>query len=184
MIRNDINPASCERGLSELHAIYLERGGTASHISRLITRINDHLDHKLYVFKADGLSSIIMHREKASKMLNVVKQKSEVEDIELRNITNKIGEETQQVPKLKNSCPVLNNDLMDEISLPTLEAILGLIGPNLESRKLKPFINSMMASSVTLNFTMPQVVLDLLVQDKRLVQHLYEYRVTASYDEI
>ena len=31
---------------------------------------------------------------------------------------------------------------------------------------------------------MLQVALGILVQEKKLIEHLYEYRVTASYDEI
>ena len=57
---------------TELHDIYIERGGTESHISQFITKIVDQLENKLYIFKAEGISSIIMYRDKASKMFNIV----------------------------------------------------------------------------------------------------------------
>ncbi|MEM7297990.1 MAG: hypothetical protein AAF391_06960, partial [Bacteroidota bacterium] len=120
----------------------------------------------------------------ASKMFNVVRQKSDDEDFDLRTIANRIKQEIQQVPKLRNNYPVLDKDLLEEISLPTLEAILELVNPNLVNRKINSLISSIIASSATSNITMLQVALGLLVQEKRLIQHLYEYRITASYDEI
>ena len=42
----------------------------------------------------------------------------------------------------------------------------------------------MITNAVTSNISMFQVAPGLLVQEKRLIGHLYEYRVTASYDEV
>ena len=42
----------------------------------------------------------------------------------------------------------------------------------------------MITNAGTSNISMLQVALGLLVQDKRLIEHLNEYRVTASDDEV
>ena len=42
----------------------------------------------------------------------------------------------------------------------------------------------MVTSKATSNFTMLQVEIGLLVQEKRLIQQLYQYGVTSSYDEV
>ena len=58
--------------------------------------------------KNNGLASIIMYKEKASKMFKIVNEKKNEEYIELKSVTNKIKTKTEQAPTLKDSDPVLS----------------------------------------------------------------------------
>ena len=44
-------------------------------------------------------------------------------------------------------------------------------------------MSSIKTSTVTSGISMLHVAFGLLVQEKRLLEHLYQYRVTTSYDD-
>ena len=50
--------------------------------------------------------------------------------------------------------------------------------------KVVALMSSMIKAVMTSRVSILQVALGLEVQEKRLIEHLYEYRVTASYDEV
>ena len=77
---------------TELHEKYIEKGGNENHISRFMNKVNEHMEEEIYVFKASGVASIIMHRQKASKMFNIVttQKDHEDDDIELQKLANNI----------------------------------------------------------------------------------------------
>ena len=112
------------------------------------------MEEGLYCFKACGLASIIMHKEKASKMFKIVNEKKDDEDIELKNVTNRIKTEIKQAPTLKYNYPILSQDTLSEISLPTLENLLALISPELANSKVSALISSMVTSTATSSITM------------------------------
>lgn len=46
----------------ELHNVYVEKGGTESHVYRFCNTVADCTSDDFYCFKANGLTSIIMHK--------------------------------------------------------------------------------------------------------------------------
>ena len=127
IVRSIINETEKTWTSAELHDKYIEKGGTESRISRFINRILEHMTEELYCFNASGLASIIMHREKASKMFKIVNKKDDDEDLDLKNVANRIKTEVKQALILKNT--------MLEITIPTLENLLTLVSPKLSNSK-------------------------------------------------
>ena len=58
-----------------------------------------------------------------------------------------------------------------------------MISPNFNSKAIA-LISSMIITIARSKVTTLQVALGLLLQEKKLIEHLYEYGVTASYDEV
>ena len=74
---------------SELLEAYKEMGGTETNSSRLISRINEFLGDEIYFFKCPGLATILMHKTKASQILNVEANNEEDEYLETQKIAKK-----------------------------------------------------------------------------------------------
>ena len=66
----------------------------------------------------------------------------------------------------------------------TLENSLPLVSPKFENSKQTALIGSILASTASSNISILQMAVELLVQEKRLIEHLSEYGVTASNDEV
>lgn len=66
----------------------------------------------------------------------------------------------------------------------TLGNSLPLVSPKFENSKQTALIGSILASTASSNISILQMAVELLVQEKRLIEHLYEYGVTASNDEV
>ena len=59
-----------------------------------------------------------------------------------------------------------------------------MISPNFKNSKAIALISSMIITIARSKVSTLQVALGLLLQEKKLIEHLYEYGVTASYDEV
>ena len=59
------------------------------------------------------------------------------------------------------------------------------MSPKFQSNlKVVALMSSMIKAVMTSRVSILQVALGLEVQEKRLIEHLFEYRVTSSYDEV
>ena len=59
------------------------------------------------------------------------------------------------------------------------------MSPKFQSNlKLVALMSNMIKAVMTSRVSILQVALGLEVQEKRLIEHLFEYRVTSSYDEV
>ena len=68
--------------------------------------------------------------------------------------------------------------------IPTMENLIALVSSKFGNSKQTALISSMIASTASSNIFLLQVALGLLVQENLLIEYLYEYGVTASYDEV
>ena len=170
---------------TELLKIYQEKGGTETNTTRFIQRIEMQLHNEIYCFKSPGISTIIMHKEKAGKMFNLVQTKEEDDDTELERVASRLKSEIKEIPKLNDEYPVLDIDCLSESTLPTLKNVLQLISPKFsENSKVISLISSIIATISSSKTSMLQVALGLFINEKKLIQHLYEYGITSSYDEV
>ena len=139
-------------------------------------RINEKMKDEVCCFKSPGkIGHLQMY-----KLIN----SEDDEELNLKKVTNRIKKEIKNVPTLQKKYPTLPQEELLELHIPTLPDLLTLVSPKLSDTKLLSLISSMVTSKATSNFTMLLVAIGLLVQEKRLTQQLYEYRVTSSYDEV
>ena len=69
---------------------------------------------------------------------------------------------------------------MDECS-ETLMTLLSKLSPNFEKRLPAAMIGNIITSMVTKRFTKLQLALSVLAGGRKLTEHLYEYRITSTY---
>ena len=170
---------------TELCQIYQDRGGTDTHPTRLLRRLKEYLSDEIYFFKAQGISTVIMHKEKASQTLSLNSTDVEDELIDIEKVAGKIKTEIKSVPGIKDNYPVLSNDALSEICLPTLTTLLQSISPKFQSNyKATALISSIITVIASSKVSMLQVGLGLIVHEKKKIQQLSEYGITASFDEI
>ena len=119
----------------ELHNVYVEKGGTESHVYRFTNTVIDCMNDDLYCFKANRLVSITMHKRKASNMFKMKCEKGNEDDINLHKVLNKIKAEIKQVPTLKNEYLLGDQEALSEMCISTLENLLALASPKFRNSK-------------------------------------------------
>ena len=169
---------------SELHAIYLSREGTETNVTRFLNIINELMKDEIYLFKSPGLATIIVHKTKAATTFRLAFN-TETEDVHTETVAKQILSEVKNTPShLKQHYPTLNLESSLESCSPTLMNLLSLISPGLHNTQKAALIGNIVTSEVTSGTSMLQVALGLLVREKKLIEHLHEYGVVASYDEV
>ena len=79
----------------------------------------------------------------------------------------------------------INKDKIDDPVYQTLSSMLSLVSPKLNKTLSAAIIGNIVTSEVTHEATDLQIALGLLTRDsKKVVDKLYDYRVTCSYDEV
>ena len=170
---------------SELHKKYLKKGGTESKVCRLIERIEEQMKDEIYCFTAAGMATIIMYKQKATSMSKVLVENDTDEEEDIKRVAKRISSETKEAPVTKDTYPTLDEEEISDLCLPSLLSMLCIVSPKFRSNlKVVALMSSMIKTVMTSMVSMLQVALGLEVQEKRLIDHLYEYRVTASYDEV
>ena len=108
---------------------------------------------------------------------------------DIKRVAHKIFSEIKEVPLIKVISQLLMKYLlMEEISdlcFSSLLLMLSIMSPKLQRNlKVVVLMSSMIKTVMTWRVSILQVALGLEVQEKRLIEHLCEYRVTASYNEV
>ena len=132
-------------------------------------------------FKSPGISPIVMHKSKAYAIFKLVQTNEAEEDIDATKLADKVKSEMKQLNFIKDDYLVLSSEEMLKSCCPTLITFVSLISSEFTKSKVAVLISNIITGAVT---SMLQVSLGLLVQKKQVIDHLHEYGVTASYDEI
>ena len=161
---------------SELHQEYLNKGGTESKVSRLIERIQKQMKDKVYCFKAAGMATLIMHKQKASSMFKVLVKSDTDDEEDIKRVAQRISSEIKEAPVIKYSYPALDKEEISDLCLPSLLSMLSIMSPKFHRNlKMVALMSSMIKTVMTSRVSILQVELGLEVQEKRLIEHLYEY---------
>ena len=116
----------------EIYEVYLAYGGQ-QHLSstknRLMNRMSEILKEKVYLFKSTGVATILMHKQKATALFQVVLNVEEDNNIQVDTVTNKIKKEIKTLPKLKDSYPPLYENSIWQSCSETLLLLLAKISP-------------------------------------------------------
>ena len=92
--------------------IYAEKGGSESNIPRFMKKITDQMQDDIYCFKFPGISSIEMHKTKASATFKLVQANEAEEDINATKLEDKVKSEMKQLNFIKDDYPVLSSEEM------------------------------------------------------------------------
>ena len=129
------------------------------------------------------MATLIMHKQKASSMFKVLVKSDTDEEEDIKRVAQRISSEIKEAPAIKDSYPALDEEEISHLCLRSLLSMLSIMSPKFQSNlKVVALMSSMIKTVMTSRVSILQVALGLEVQEKRLIEHLYEHRVTASYD--
>ena len=172
--------------LKELHDFYLTKGGADTHRSRFLSKIMDGMKSDIYVFKSLGLSPLIIHRNRASSLFNLVKIQDEEDNTEhtdVKRVAKRIQEEMKEMPRDKSQyTPVTPENLRNSCG-ETLKMLLSEISPNFNDSLQEAMIGSIVQNVTANVFTPFQISLGLLLHEKKYITELSKYSICCSYDE-
>ena len=171
----------------EIHEVYLAYGGQqhlSSNKNRLMDRVSEILKEKIYLFKSPGVATILMHKQKATSLFQLVSYVEEENDVQVDKVAKQIIKEIKVLPKLKDSYPPLDKNSIWQSCSETLLLLLANISPSLSKSLPSALLANIVTTAVTTHPSMIQIALGLLAREKKTIQQLYAFGVSASYDEI
>ena len=152
---------------------------------QLVKMLSEHFDSNLLILSAPGIANILVFRNTASKVMNVVK--SDKDDIEtsLEKIAKVIITESLHIKKDQSTFDTrISLDDALNCSSPTLLNLLSKISSKLDLTLPAAMVGNMFTSIISKKPTTLQISLGLVVREKAIIELFYELGITSSYDEI
>ena len=172
----------------ELFELYRENNGCSLTRYDLIKELKQHFGDDLVVLTSQGYASIITFHKNAVHMLKIVKDEDESDHIDksISILSKQVVQECNSISCDKSSFQVhIDADITAEHASDTLLKLLAALSKRLD-RTLPALLIANIITSVLRNSPTPlQVALGILLRDsKAVISHMYDYRVTCSYDEV
>ena len=146
--------------------------------------MNQMLQGRIYIFKAAGMSDILMQNDKASSLFPMVSVSDDVNEIHLKKVATTISAETKfRACDQSTYQPITPENLFDNYS-ETLMDLLSLITPNLDKTLSAAMTGHIVHGAVTGSTSMLQFSIGLLLREKKLMERLFKYGISASYHEV
>ena len=172
----------------ELFELYRENNGRSLTRYDLIKELKQHFGDDLVVLTSQGYASIITFHKNAVHMLKIFKDEDESDHIDksISILSKQFVQECNSISCDKSSFQVhIDADITAEHASDTLLKLLAALSKRLD-RTLPALLIANIITSVLRNSPTPlQVALGILLRDsKAVISHMYDYRVTCSYDEV
>ena len=170
---------------AELHELYLDDNDNVLYDrKRFIQKLLSYFGGDLITFTNKGYLSWIVFKDNALVVVKDAKDKDK-ENI-AHGVGNLIAKECRDI-KLEKNTYTTHIDLdmaMNNVSS-TLKCILEDVSPQFCNSLFTALIGGMVTSVVQNKPTQLQLALGILLRhSKTILNHLYKYRVTCSYDEV
>ena len=168
---------------TELHSCYQTYEGEALSRQQLVTELQTHFGKDILVLSSPGIANIVIFRTHASSLLHVIEEDDD--DFNFNKLGKTIQKEILTIPKQKE---IFNKRIdfqmaVDDTS-PTLMTVLKCISPKFENSLHSVLIGNIVTSIVSNRATTLQIDLAILANKPQLVEHLYDYGITCSPDEM
>ncbi|PIK51924.1 hypothetical protein BSL78_11179 [Apostichopus japonicus] len=172
----------------ELFKEYQDSHGCALTRVRLIKELRKYFGNELVVLSTPGYASLIAFHKNAALMLKMVKDDEENDDIEsnVSVLAKHVVKECKSLSYDKSKYQVhINKDVAAEYASSTVMRLLAALSSKLDTTLPALLIANIITDVITNNPTPLQVALGVLLGDsKKVVGHMYDYRITCSYDEL
>ena len=169
----------------EIEDLYKSHEGKVLSRRLLIQNLKEKLEPNLLILSGDGVASILIFRNQASKHMRLVDNEEDDIETALGRVAKTITKEAVHLKRDQSTYETricLDDVLAD--SSPTLLSLLSRLSPKFESTLPTAMIGNMVTSAVTNKPTFLQIVLGIAVRDKSIIELLYDHGVSSSYDEI
>lgn len=167
--------------------MYVSHGGNECSRRSLVPKLCDYFGSDFLVLSGNGVANLLVFRSKASTTLRLVERDDDDDDVEasLETIRRRIVSETKQLIPHKNTYHAgIDLDLALEFVSPTLLGLLAKLSKNLNHTARAALIGNIVSSVINNCYTDLQVSLGVVIGKKALIQDLYHFGVSCSYEEV
>ena len=172
----------------ELHDVYSRCSVRSLSRQRVLEEVKEKFSGDIIVLSSPGYASIIAFSKSATSVLKIVKDTLECDNLEHSKIevARCIARECKEITSKRTHYDLhIDMDKMNEAVSPTLSSVLSLVSSKLNQTLPAAMIGNIVTSQITNQATDLQIALGVLTRDsKKIVDQLYQYRVTCSYDEV
>lgn len=170
----------------ELLNLYLGYGGKEQRRS-LVKKIGDHFGESIAILTSPGLANIIVFKNNSSAALHLVNDKDDTkQDVDIDKISKIICNEVKQLETERSHYDIrITKETISKHVSTTLMDFLAKLSPSLSHTLPALLIGNIVTNAISKSPTSLQVALGNLMRDsKSLLNQMYQFRVTCSYDEI
>lgn len=171
----------------ELFEEYTSHAGCVLTRRHLIDELQSHFAGELLVLSSQGYAKIIAFHKTATLVLKIVKDDEEVDiDSNIDKVAKQIVKDCKEITRDKSKYNThIDENLAGESVSSTLHKLLAAVSPRLSNSLPATLIGNIVTSVMTSQPTDLQIALGVLLRDsKMIINHMYDYRVTCSYDEV
>ena len=168
----------------EIHQLYQNHSGSKLTRKALVDLLIKDFSNDLILLSSPGLANLLVFRKHASTIMKITE--SDDDPIDMKRIANQIKKEIldMEMPNDRYHRRI-NKSIAKESVSETLTNLLSKISEDLSGNELPSIlIGNIITSIVRKKPTTLNIDLAIKVQKKELVDHLYDYRVVCSYDEL
>ena len=174
----------------EIMDVYEQKGGANLSRRTLLEKVESHFGDEILSFHSPGIAALVVFKNSVANTLKIVNAEDEDEDVTLKKLGKEIAQELKAVKRELTSYDVhIDKPSATECTSNLLHKLLSKVHPNFTSDS-SPSLSSIMVgnivASVTANQPTPlQIALGVLMSEhKSVINMLYKFRITCSYDEV
>lgn len=172
---------------AQLQNRYEEIVGKRISRAKLLETVSEKLPD-LIVLSARGYHKIVMFKDNARATLKMREDDHEEDDIDtaIAVIAKVIKAELHEIVYDKQNYPrKMSKPVAAEFVSGTLVSLLQSISSSLDLNSLPALLIGNIVTSVVRNHATPlQIALGVLIHRKKLIMHMFDYKVTCSNDEV
>ena len=170
---------------TEVYEQYLDNNGRKLQRRTLLDALSKHFGERLLLLSCKGLATLLVFRTHASQLVQLVDDTEDDHHHAVQSIAKLVRSESKAIDvDPKSYSTRVNEGIACAQSSDTLLSLLSEISPKLSGSLTALLIGNMITNAVTNKFTTLQVALGVSAREKHMINTLYDFSVTCSYDEV
>ena len=169
----------------DLEEEYINLDGKQLTREKIVERLLNDYQNDIMLLSSPGYANRLVFKSKANDMLRIQELDDE-DDVHIRSVAKSIITDIKGTTFDKNVYQAKIDLISSQQDVsPTLSKLLTCISPSLTEHSLPAILlGNIITSIVAKRYTNLQIALAIMAQKKSTIEHLYDYRVTCSYDEL
>ena len=169
----------------ELHKLYQQNNGVKLQRRALIDELSTYFGDTMLVLSCKGLADMLLFRSRASQLVHLFEETDADYASDVKSVAKQIVHESNALELDTSSYSTkIDESIAHSQCSETILSLLSHISPKLDSSLPAYLIGNMVTSAITHKCTTLQCALGVAVRKKFLINTMYDFLVTSSYDEV
>lgn len=171
----------------DVEAVYSDKGGCVMSRRVLVQKVIQHFGDEMLPLHSPGMATLLVFRKHVAKNLRLIDDdENDFTDECVRKLGRQIMKECEASKHdFKSYNKHIDWEVASECVSETLIKLLSAISPKFQNSLQSLMVGNIVSSKVTGQPTPLQIAIGVLLGDhKMLIQELYKYNVSCSYDEV